>query len=304
MNEKMSRPPPYQHREEFERYIELARQDAEHGRSTAEQQTKLNELERLMLKATFVLHDAVKAGFQDTPTGACVRVLFAKMSNEVFSFIACARACSLYGAWHHARALIEVRAALRHLFDDSNATPRRLEQFNEYPRLLTWQWRKKMDAQVAACVITEAVMKRRVPDERMAELAQHEARWLGLFEAKSEAKLIKRRHWHTEPLQDLVDALGYFGQESYEMFCHATHVSPVGHRLASVGEPQALGFDLDNLNRGIAYVAQNVIETLRVIDNTDAIVFLDDSVPKELFQHAAEEIAAMMPADAFEPEGA
>ena len=270
----------------FEEYAERHAQEGAQAVVFLETKTELLKLERLTLKLAYVLnHNLID--LPKSKKGQAIRVMIVKITHEVFSFCGALRAGSLDGGWHHLRALIEVRAALHYVFADEKETATRLEQFFEFGDLTEWQRRRQLDEQLREGKITPGQFQRRnlISDEVFARVTENILQHWRTIWSKNNAKLASIKHWHLGPISALIDAVDTKRDlnRAYDVLCHGTHVSPIGHRLANNPGPRTLGFEPAEAVRAIYDVVGYMYPALRQID-----LALD----KKLLNHLKKELAA------------
>jgi hypothetical protein len=268
----------YPREEDFKKYVEVheqAARDAQTFLST----TELPVLERLTLKLAFI-HNRGVVTFPATAAGRSCQAALMKLSNELFSFCAALRAGSLYGAWHHLRGIIEVNAALFHIFADAATSARRANQFVEYDRLSEWKVHRRLQEKAKAGTLE--------PDEQTL-LDQMEApadqsavdSWIALYGVSNEDQLAKLRYWHKPSIRELLDAMNPSGDlhGAYQAMCQPTHFSPTGHRLTTRQGPTTLGYDSGNAVFGIRqtfYRAGNVLNQIEEALGIPLLVHFED----------------------------
>lgn len=167
--------------------------------------TALPAIEALWRKMLFVSNSLPRDG------GALnffLKTIYGKLSNEIAGFAACLRGKTLLGSYHHARAIVEVAAAINYVIEKVDSQDKRLQRYSEFQTFGSAQRQA-----FTGC-----------SEERLAG-------WRKLYLRKGQTELSSVRHWHSPMrIEELVRGLG--SEEwwnFYENICHATHVSPVGH---------------------------------------------------------------------------
>lgn len=177
------------------------------------------------------------------PDGRAVRILYAKLTNELLAFVGSVRVGSLHGAWHHIRAIIEVRAAVHYLWlAEPSERELRIERYLTYLDALGWLRRQQVQ---------------NAGDVKRAKMLDDAARRAGRVYTQSDidgwSKLFKvdvqkrpqDAKWHPgisiSKMVSECDASGG-AMADYWAYSHATHASPLGGRLGSE-TLRLVGFD-------------------------------------------------------------
>lgn len=209
--------------------------------------TGLGELERLGMKVAYLL-DQRLLPLPEGKVGTVVGALIAKLTNELLAFSGALRMGALHGAWHHVRAAMELEGTVHYLFDGEPAqTAKRVEQFLEFGEMAPWARRRRLEFERDEGKLTEDEFREKniVSDALIAHATPERVEcWKRLFSATTEKQLTKRRAWHDGSIKALFDAIDPTGDLhfQYEVLCHPTHVSPLGHRLGGWGPPRLFGY--------------------------------------------------------------
>ncbi len=223
----------------FEEFRVLARQRIDLASADLSAHTRLDRVHALAIKLAYF------ADVEGLPSLSPKLHVFAhsmlhKMTNEILAACGCIRAGTVYGAWHHVRAILETHAAIHHVLTDAAERDARLTRFIEYPRLVPWRTRF---AEVQAGRGPESI----VSEGALADATQSQIEtWMKLYDCKSEKALAKLPRWHSGSITALIDALDSDGTSArmYSRMCHPTHASPLGRRLSGWSQQRALGFDI------------------------------------------------------------
>ena len=227
----------------------------------------LDELDRFAMKVAYVLEEQV-VPMPEGKLGTVLGAIISKLTNEVLSFSGALRMGAAHGAWHHVRAVMELDAAVHYLFDDDRSqTAKRVEQFIEFGEMAPWSRRRRLEIERDDGRITDQEFQQRniVSDALIAHaVPERIACWKQLFSCSTEKQLTKRRAWHDGSLKSLFDAVDQSGDRhhEYEVLCHPTHVSPLGHRLSGGGPPRLFGYAPPAAEKAIAYMFGNVYRVL------------------------------------------
>ena len=215
--------------------------------------TELRAVEYLARRVT---HAQLK--FEPGHRGDATWRLVRKGAGELWAFAACMRVGNLWGAWHHWRTMLELRANAHHLFGSEEREDHRLLQLASWRHAAPWvSWQRtrldfaKSDKGEAA---KRAVYVRTYPNPPPSVNATEDqiAEWAELFglgdtreKRLAQFKKAKAKAWHSPvPLQDLIDALGPEVALQYDLACQASHFSPLGDGLVYPNEsPSVLGWD-------------------------------------------------------------
>lgn len=225
--------------------------------SAALKQTDFHKLE----EATVRFLHAIECGtikFERDEAIDFLQALLAKAANEAVGLLGCLRAGALNAAYHHTRALWELLAAGDYIYADGTKKTRRLQKFNQYQFLNRYLHYKHCSAKLLTNEISADDFERECPITA-AEFVELETRvqsWRKIWGLKSTDSIDKIRNWHhpavIENLFDhSINAKSF--KWLYTIVCHATHLSPLGSRLAGglfiIGFPQKKGeIDVDRVN--------------------------------------------------------
>lgn len=274
-------------------------------------------IERIAVK-TMQADNEGRLSLPKNAAGEVIQMFLAKACLEIYAFIGALKSGSLTGAYHHVRAEIEVIAAIRYVFKDPLRRDRRIAQHREYKHVAAYlrlarfpTSRKEALKRLEKEAVARANEDRPIPvvdlDARRAyinsifdddeatltaagitttlDLAQS-ANWAALYGPKFEKEPETIRSWHTDvsaiPNLILHADAGYDGL--YDIACHATHVSPIGHRNAAA-HPHFLGWERGDrtLHRAISIM----IHMVRTI-----VADLDPHCGGQLAEILAPEIAS------------
>lgn len=219
--------------------------------------TKIELLERLALKVAFCA-ERKKLPLPAAKSGAVFRTMLTKLSLETFAVIGCMRNGSAVGAFHHVRGLIELRAAFHYIYGDATTTAHRVERFAEWQYVAPYIHFKKLKMRLANGQMTQDDFDIESAPAMPFVTGVDAARldnWTKLYGIDVAAKPTKLKEWyHGSTIADLIRALDSTGTLSahYAVACNATHVSPLGHRLAG-DTLKLIGWDAEN--------AQAVVDT-------------------------------------------
>jgi hypothetical protein len=188
-----------------------------------------------------------------------------KTTNELFAAVGCLRNGALLACHHHARAVLELFAALEHVYRKPSKRERRLEKFVEHQNVMHYLHYQDWQERLANGRVTnsEFVQGCKVSESRFRDLEERLAEWQHIWKPEgSDPGLI--RNWHyPATIEGLFQSSEETKQllDGYKMLCHATHLSPLGPRVAGghflIGFPQDRhGFDYRKINQPIDYAIQ------------------------------------------------
>lgn len=194
---------------------------------------RLHLPERAVLKMAWAAdHDGLT--FRPDEDGQAASIVFARLTNEVVAFVGALRAGALVAAWHHVRALIELRALVFHLWLEVPTA--KAERVHLY---LTWAqaagWLRLQGARNAGESAIVAVWEKAEREAGPQWTDEDIDGWSKLF------RVDVRKHpdsanWRPRgtSLTDLVKACDRtgFAMRDYWLASQAIHPSPLGGRLA------------------------------------------------------------------------
>lgn len=235
-------------------YVEVLNKQQERDERMLNEQTRLRPLEELGVHLLHIFGTG-QVVVPNNDAGSVLLALIVKLTNELFAFCGCMRAAALLGSYHHLRVLLELRAALHYLFGEVKDTPKRVSQFLEFERMAPWQRYRTLElardkglrepASRGSITQDEFVRVNLVSQDRIAHATPDQIKiWMALWGFTNPDKLARdQQHWHEGGIRTLMLSLDPTGGQyrSYEVLCHATHISPLGHRLIG-GPMQLLGF--------------------------------------------------------------
>jgi hypothetical protein len=237
--------------------------------------TPLRALEELVLRVMHLI-ECRHLTIPDTSEGQIFQLLAVKACNEALGFVACCRAGSTWSAYHHTRALFEVYASTEHIVAKPASRQKRVARFLEYRDFVRYQ---KHLGQLAKNLPPEDFEAQRMVS--IADVQSLETRrdhWCKLY---GQQDLLKVQHWHSPasirsmfedcdrkpPSDDPVATSTRDWWFSYELVCHMTHVSPVGHFGVGAGGLPVLGFsDLTTTSRLIVLSAEALVQAVLTWD--------------------------------------
>jgi hypothetical protein len=233
-------------------------------------ETQLDALEELCLRVMH-LFETAQIEIPDTDEGRVFKLLAIKAVNDLLGFIGCCRAGTSWSAQHQLRALFEIYACTWHLVCKPESRAKRFARFTEYSDFVRYQ-RLLQDA--VRYAPDELARERMIPVAEEERLRPREAHWKGLYGKDA----LKVQHWHSPAtIRTLFEDLNLKTSNDdaapdwwqlYEMICHMTHVSPVGHKAVGARGLPLLGFprDLAVLRARIGGASEAFIGSLVIWD--------------------------------------
>lgn len=250
----------------------------------------LPRLENIALRFAHALEEKT-LDLKDGNECEFLSAVLVKTTNEMFAAIGSLRNGALLACYHHARSVLELFAALEHVYCNPSKRERKLEKFVEYPNVARYlhyrDWRTRLSN--GGATRDEFAQGCHVSGSRFQELEKMLPEWQRIW--KLDGKDPDRiQNWHhqatinglfqsSEETNDLLD--------TYEMLCHATHLSPLGERVTGgrllIGFPRdSSGFDYRKINEpivGTILGAQRITSCLHKIVKTGLIEGVLDWVP-------------------------
>ena len=183
-----------------------------------------------------------------------------KTTNEMFATVGSLRNGALLASHHHARSVLELFAALEHVYCNPSKRERKLEKFVEHPNVEKYLHYRDWQMRLSNGGVTkdEFAQGCHVSEIRFQELEKRLSEWQRIWKLDG-LDPDHIQNWHypatisglfqsSEETKNLLD--------SYEKLCHATHLSPLGERVVgghfSIGFPRdGDGFDYRKINRPI-----------------------------------------------------
>jgi hypothetical protein len=236
--------------------------------------------ELVVLRVMHLLEEQLLALPSDA-NGEALRLLAIKGVHESRGFLACARDGNMWSAYHHSRALIELLLSSHHLVCMTSKRDKRMTRFREFPNLYTYQYHLRAQQAIAQGELTEDEYERirLVSPDHVRQLEQKESEWRAIFDLPARKTLLDVTHWHHP--SSIADLLREFRSQklnlrsgivdlsgvdsTYAHYCHATHVSPSGHRLFTRGLSLPLvsvQADPDRLMQDVVLAAEMFIGAL------------------------------------------
>ncbi len=197
-----------------------------------------------------------------------------KATTEMFATIGVLRHGTFLPAYHHTRSIFELYAALEYMYSVSDKKQRRLDKYIEFPNLAKFLHHRNLKKDLDAGRIDEKdfLESYALTESEFKELETHKTEWKRIWKLKNEDPG-KVQNWHypttIEGLFQSSDTARMIWT-SYKNVCHATHLSPLGRRLAPgnllIGYPKdSSGVDYSKVNMPIVYsilAAQNITNFL------------------------------------------
>lgn len=254
----------------FDEYIGRFQTKCSDATQHLDQQTHLPLLERFALKIAYLL-DSGEAELPASQVGTFVAAILSKLTNEMLAFGGAIRASSLYGSYHHVRAVMELGAAVHHGLADPSSVAKRVEQFVEFEKMFPWCRRRRLEFALASKKISQEQFDRLnvVSDSLIAHATSEQIdAWKMLFGVNTEKNLASRIAWHSPTIKQLFIDMDPSGSAyaAYEILCHPTHVSPLGYRLTGGPQPPLFGYQPHMLTSAINGMFGRVYQVVKMVE--------------------------------------
>ncbi len=192
--------------------------------------TELASLERITRKLTFVCERG-PVPWPAGDEGGVSRALVFKLIHELHAFAGCLRAGSVLGAFHHVRALMELRGVVHHVFGvEGPERAARIARFAEWPNAAPYlyQRRREIERDLAQRTPEAFDAATRATQHRANPSAPELAAWTKLY-GKDVEKKGKPKEWHGNSIAALLWQADTPGDliHQYDTICNAAHVSPI-----------------------------------------------------------------------------
>lgn len=203
--------------------------------------------------------------FPADSAGRAARILYARLTNELLAFVGALRVGSMHGAWHHVRALIEVRATVHHLWLSAPA-----ERGTRIERYLTFLdavgWLRLQELRNAGDAERTKMFEASAKQNGYAPSADDIAAWSRIFQVDVE-KRPEAAKWHAGRLTKLIEECDPSGnaRAEYWAYSQATHPSPLGGRLSGV-DVRLIGFDFAHLPGAVDAAVLHAFATVSTFD--------------------------------------
>ena len=270
----------------------------------------LPQLKGLALQLTdFLAGDAEDAGLPNDNIGRVVHEILAKAINEGWALIGALRHGAYSASYHHARATIELYAALAYVFADPDETETRAERYVVFPEVYAYNLQTKLQRSFDDGQISEAVFEdqRLLSPDDYEQLEQRLQALADLFGVEEES-LNRVRMWHFPDRSITNDLVGTAHERSrnrrggdvqpiddpthlnnfrnlYRRMCKMTHTSPL--TINRAGQAIMFGFpeeaprsiDYGKLNTPIG-VTMTMLESIVLLVEEELAVDIPISLPR------------------------
>jgi hypothetical protein len=236
--------------------------------------SKLSMLEdiacRYMYSLEFKLLDLKEGNEQTFLTDILV-----KATTEMFASVGVLRHGTFLPAYHHTRSIFELYAALEHMYSIPAKKQRRLDKYIEFPNLAKFLHYRDLKRELDAGSINEKEFSEScvITETEFNELGTRKTEWNRIWRLKDEDPG-KVQNWHypttIEGLFRSSDTTRIIWN-SYKTACHATHLSPLGRRIAPGNH--LIGFPRDS--SGVAYSKINLPIVYSILAAQTIAIFLE-----------------------------
>jgi predicted nucleotidyltransferase len=242
-------------------------------------QTSLPKFEELTIRLMHAL-ESKQLQAADEESEEFFNTMMCKLVNECLGFIGCLKAGTDLAAYHHARAVWELYAALNYALGDEQQRAKRIKRFNEFHGLQQYNHCTERRQLLQNGTISQEEFEHtcHVSTDTFERLKQNVSEWTKLWDVKRE-DLWKIKHWHGKVSIEAM--FGMLHEDSnawsmYGLFCHGTHLSPSARRMTSglrlIGFPRQESGEIDlrsveNLIGNMILALQRVV--LFLFKNTD-----------------------------------
>ena len=250
----------------------------------------LPRLENIALRFAHALEEKT-LDLKDGNECEFLSAVLVKTTNEMFATVGSLRIGALLASHHHARSVLELFAALEHVYCSPSKRERKLEKFVEYPNVEKYLHFRDWQMRLSNGVVTkdEFAQGCHVSESRFQELEKRLSEWQRVWNL-NDSDPSQVQNWH---YRATIDGLFQSSEETkdlwgtYEMLCHATHLSPLGERVVGghflIGFPRdGEDFDYRKINRpiiGAILGAQQITICLHEVVKTGLIEGVPDWVP-------------------------
>lgn len=188
--------------------------------------------------------------------------LLTKTTSEMFALIGAMRNGALIPTYHHTRSILELYAALEHIYCVPAKQERKLKKYIEFKNLAKYLHYSKRKQLLAARQITTQEFSESCPisQEEFDELQKCVPAWNRIWKLTHQDLEVIQYWHHPATIQGLFEssAITKTFWASYENICHATHLSPLGLGLTTgnllIGFPKSEnGYDYKKINYPIIY---------------------------------------------------
>jgi hypothetical protein len=244
----------------------------------------LPRLENIALRFSHAL-DEKTLDLKDGHEREFLIAVLVKTVNEMFAAIGSLQHGALLASYHHARSIFELFASLEHVYSKPSKQERRLEKFHEYPKVAKYLHCRERQRQLPPSTVSKEQFAQgcHVTESQIEE-------WKRIWRLGSNDDLQKIRNWHhPATIENLFESSCETKEvfKDYVMVCHATHLSPLGNRVAGghflIGFPKREeGFNYVTINRPIDYTiiaAQRIAISLHGRVNASLIQGVLEWVP-------------------------
>ena len=231
--------------------------------------SKLPDLYCVLLQASFEL-DENKDFFSKNLLGRFTSKLISKTLSEGWAIIGCFERAAFLSNYHHTRAALELTASYHWVTYKKEKTENRIKKFFEFDELFLYQlYMKYKDSQKKE----DNLFLEYFTKEKIEHLKSKIPFWIELYKPKDN-NLLKISNWHYGAL--IENILSEFPDKRLEMFydefSHATHFSPLSHKLGTedtvLGFPINLDYDLSELNKPIIIYLDSFEFLLSLVNNS------------------------------------
>lgn len=255
----------------------------------------LPHLENVTLRLSHALEENI-LDLKDGNEKIFLTSVLVKTVNELFATIGSIKYGGLLACYHHSRSIFELLASLEHVYSNPSKRKRKLEKFIEYQYLARYLHYLSWKDRLSTGEITKEQFDHgcRVSEEDFRGLLKRISEWQRIWKIKGDdPDLSVIQNWHYPAtieglFKSSTDSNGVW--DTYELICHATHLSPLGERLTGghflMGFPRnGSDFDYQKINQaidGAILGAQKVALCLYKKINAGLIQGIFDWVPGDV----------------------
>jgi len=214
--------------------------------------SKLPDLYCVLLQASFEL-DENKDLFSNNLLGRFTSQLISKTLSEGWAIIGCYERAAFLSNYHHTRAALELIASYNWVTYKKDKTENRINKFFEFDNLFFYQlYLKYKDSQEKE----DNLFLKYFTKAKIESLKSKIPIWIELYKPEGN-NLLEVSNWHyAARIENILSEFPVRRLKMfYDEFSHATHFSPLSHKLGTentvLGFPINLDKDLSEFNKPI-----------------------------------------------------
>ena len=223
----------------------------------------LSRLENIALRFAHAIEEKT-LDLKDGNEREFLSAVLVKTTNEMFATVGSLRNGALLACYHHARSIIELCAALEHVYCIPSKRERKLEKFVEYPNVAKYLHYRDWQMRLSNGKVTkdEFAQGYNLSESEFKELEKNLPEWQLIWKL-NDSDPFPIQNWHyPATIKNLFQSSEETKElwDTYEMFCHATHLSPLGERVT--GGRFLIGFPRNGSNFDYRKINQAIIGTI------------------------------------------